>query len=194
MQNLKDSYDDFKVEHPDIKIGKSKFAALKPGNVKPQTKHALNQCICEYYSNTELKLKAIHRLCNAAKGNLRNIRKQIPDRYQMVNHNLCPKTDGSRYLQKDCVQRKCSKCGVPMLSDTLRPLQTKNLVQWYRWDTITGSDGKTHKGLVSIQRTPPVHSPRSCALKQRLCLNTYSTHHGSTASSQLSLMICHKQR
>ena len=162
QKTLANSYDDFKVEHPDIKIGKSKFAALKPGNVKPQTKHALNQCICEYCANTELKLQAIHRLCDAAKGDLRNVRKQIPDRYQMVNHTLCPKTDGSRYHQKDCLQRKCSKCGVQLLSDTLRPLQTKNLVQWYRWDTITGSDGKSHKGLVSIQDT-------SSALVKELC-------------------------
>ena len=115
QKTLANSYDDFKVEYPDIKIGKSKFAALKPGNVKPQTKHALNQCIFEYCAITELKLQAIHRLCDAAKGNLRNIRKQIPDRYQMVNHTLCPKTDGSRYHQKDCIQGKCSKCRVQML-------------------------------------------------------------------------------
>ena len=38
-----------------------------------------------------------------------------------------------------------------------------------------------------------MHSSKSCASKQRLCLNTYSTHHGSTASSRVSLMIYQKQ-
>ena len=43
---------DFQAGHADVKIGKSKFAALKPGNVNPQIRHALNQCICEYCANT----------------------------------------------------------------------------------------------------------------------------------------------
>ena len=51
-----------------------------------------------------------------------------------------------------------------MLTNTLRPLQTKNLVQWYRWDTITASDGKSHKGLMSIQDT-------SNALVKELCID-----------------------
>ena len=48
-------------EQPDVKLGRSKFTTLKPGNVKPQTKHAMNQCNCEYCANTEPKLQAIHR-------------------------------------------------------------------------------------------------------------------------------------
>ena len=34
-------------------------------------------------------------------------------------------------------------------------------------DTISGSDGKSHNGLVSIL----VHTSKGCAPKQRLCLN-----------------------
>ena len=61
QKTLHQHYQDFKDEHPNTKLGISKFAALKPPNVKPQTKSALNACICELCANIELKLQAVHK-------------------------------------------------------------------------------------------------------------------------------------
>lgn len=56
MNTLEKTYKNFKGEHPGVKMGKSKFAFLRPRNVKPQCKYALNQCLCEYCSNLDLKI------------------------------------------------------------------------------------------------------------------------------------------
>jgi hypothetical protein len=63
IKTVDKTYEDFKLENPELKIGRSKFAALRPVNVKNQTTHALNQCLCEYCANMDLKVRAIHKIC-----------------------------------------------------------------------------------------------------------------------------------
>jgi hypothetical protein len=157
QKTLTESHRDFQKEYPDVKISRSKFASLRPANVKPQSKHTLNQCLCEYCANLELKLQVLHKLCNANRS--KNIRKKIgQDRYSVVDFTLCPKPEGLRYHRRVCLERKCKDCGTKFLKKALAPMQSKTKVKWNSWGTtkvkwnswgtITTSDGKEHKGLV----------------------------------------------
>lgn len=51
----------FKEENPDVILGKSKFAALRPREVfiKSETPH--NVCLCKYHENTQLMLNSVHK-------------------------------------------------------------------------------------------------------------------------------------
>ena len=57
---IKEAYAIFKTENPDIKLGLSKFADLRPPNVLLSSQTPANVCTCVYHQNMFLALDAIH--------------------------------------------------------------------------------------------------------------------------------------
>lgn len=52
-----EAYRVFQEENPEIKIGKSKFAALRPGKVFTKAETPRNICLCKYHENTQMILE-----------------------------------------------------------------------------------------------------------------------------------------
>lgn len=60
QSGLSHAYKTFNAENPGI-MKKSKFAALRPRNVKHAGNHQLVQCLCPYCTNIELKLQSLNK-------------------------------------------------------------------------------------------------------------------------------------
>lgn len=55
QMTIAEAFQLFSVENPSLKIGKSKFYALRPKDVKPESPHDV--CLCIYHENMSLLLK-----------------------------------------------------------------------------------------------------------------------------------------
>ena len=55
LLNIQEAYQVFKEDN-DIKIGKFKFASLRPAQVSPMTSHYQDVCICKYHKTIDLIL------------------------------------------------------------------------------------------------------------------------------------------
>ncbi len=56
-----EAYRVFQEENPEIKIGKSKFAALRPGKVFTKAETPRNICLCKYHENTQMLIVSVHK-------------------------------------------------------------------------------------------------------------------------------------
>ena len=63
VMTIMEAYKQFKSDHPGLKIGKSKFAELRPKHVVPVTEKDHNVCCCIYHENGELILEGMRKVC-----------------------------------------------------------------------------------------------------------------------------------
>lgn len=84
----------FKESHPEIKVGRSTFANLRPDNVKSYRDIPQNVCMCKYHENFE---KLVLSLGHA----LESFPKPVQE---LVNVTRC---DTTKY---ECMASKCGKC------------------------------------------------------------------------------------
>jgi hypothetical protein len=110
------------------KLGITAFRKLRPQYVVCRDKVKLNQCLCEKCENCDLKLKALNRLLFDAKLPQR----KIVDRIECMNLTLCD-YDGN-YPAKECIERKCQRCGVKKLREYLKPLTSSAGSQQCKWN------------------------------------------------------------
>ena len=61
IMTVMEAFKQFKTEFPEVKIGKSKFAALRPENVVSVTDKDQNVCCCQYHENFELLVNGIRK-------------------------------------------------------------------------------------------------------------------------------------
>lgn len=94
-------YKDFKLEYPLTTVGRSMFHKLRPANVKLASEQTLDQGLCEYCTNTNLKLRAINRLADTHK--VQDCK--IPDVYRVVEIIMCPKALESKFFKNECLDR-----------------------------------------------------------------------------------------
>ena len=120
MWTLKETFALFQVEHPDVKIGLSKFSALRPANVLPQSSTPRQVCLCQYHDNIKL-------LCDS-------LNKKIPSFPQyssaFINNLVCDTKD------EVCMYSKCSKC--PNWIDAIKkdaPLDDD--IVWSQWERVS---------------------------------------------------------
>ena len=133
----------FLEENPDLKIGRAKFSSLRPKCVCLQNKAKLQQCLCEYCTNIDLKLKAINQEVVKHKTNT------IKNRYHLCDLTLCPK-DGP-YAPLKCIDRLCPNCGVKGIQKFLGSLLEKSAekpVSWNFWGHKIVGDGKKRVALL----------------------------------------------
>lgn len=142
--SLQETYRTFREQYPECSVSFSKFVSLRPKQVHTMSRNTFNNCLCEYCTNIELKVKAIN-LIIGCKGDLRN-------RYNASRKTLCPKEDRSTFYKRECVERNCSSCGrdnmIYNISDLLKKKCSK--LEWSKWEnqmlTIQGKK-KTRKML-----------------------------------------------
>lgn len=81
-----------------------------------------NNCLSEYCTNVEMKVKAI---------NQKNQKSPVLSRYDLSKLSLCKKPEKSKFHKRECVERNCNECGIKNLNTcTLLPLVSgKKLVE-----------------------------------------------------------------
>ena len=65
MMTVTEAYKLFKMEHKDVKVGKSKSASLRPIHVQPVSEKDQNVCCCRYHENVEMLLDSLRKTCPA---------------------------------------------------------------------------------------------------------------------------------
>ena len=91
MTTVMEAFKQFKVEHPEIKIGKSKFASLRPPHVLPVSDKDHTVCCCVYHENFEMVLTGIRKVQN------------VPQPDELVKAAACN-------WCLDCYLGKCDEC------------------------------------------------------------------------------------
>ncbi|CAG2248145.1 unnamed protein product [Mytilus edulis] len=127
-RSLLDTFQIYKEKNPSVKLGKSKFASLRPKNVKTFCDQQLQQCLCEYCLNVELKLKTVNKLIGRSCENAEELK--IKDKYCAVNIVMCPKGD-NQYHKKDCIDGLCNICGEQKMRTHLKDVTNKYGVDYY---------------------------------------------------------------
>ncbi len=123
--SMAEAHAKFSSEHGPV-VGKSKFAALRPPNVRPMGNRVLQQCLCTLCTNVELKLKALNKYTRDED--------KIKDKYEAVNITMCPKKEEEPYHHRDCINRKCARCGTSNLQKKLNyVVDHQESVHWLEW-------------------------------------------------------------
>ncbi|XP_071481542.1 uncharacterized protein [Diadema antillarum] len=134
---------EFRKENPEVKVGKSSFAKLRPNNILLHKKAQLEQCLCEICTNIDLKLQTLNREL------IRENQMSITSRYQLSDLTLCE----GRNLE--CIDRECSKCGVVKLDHAVDAILQKDpenqrMTKWRKWSSVTYAPGKKRVVLTEI--------------------------------------------
>ena len=62
LMNVNEAYELFKKEEPGLKIGRSKFASLRPHQVMPMSLHNQEVCMCKYHENINMILDGLKNI------------------------------------------------------------------------------------------------------------------------------------
>ena len=129
--SILEAYALFKEEYPNVKIGKSKFADLRPKHVLLQNKLPHNVCLCRYHENFILAVNALHK---AYPGNIPNYTYDLPETF------LC--SDST----PECWMNNCTDCkdGQGFRNSYQVPDQCSD-ISWYVWKY--DNEGKLVKSL-----------------------------------------------
>ncbi|XP_063446520.1 uncharacterized protein LOC134726055 [Mytilus trossulus] len=143
--SIVDTYEKFREQNAECNISFSKFSSLRPCNVKTMNKNAFNNCLCEYCTNIELKVKAIEKVV----GN----RSIVRNRYDISKETLCSKALNSQFYHKKCLERRCDKCGPEKFTKSLTDVLNKKstTLEWHRWENQTIIDRGVKKTRKMLQ-------------------------------------------
>ena len=138
LMTLREAYELFRKQHPDVYIGKSKFSELRPVHILPQRYTPENVCVCKIHENVRLLLKALHTVSPEYKTSFREFISQV----------VCDQDNFK------CMFGKCDAC--PGLS-TLKPEgdECGEMISWQAWgeevvkETVQGTFQDAYEQLES---------------------------------------------
>lgn len=121
VMTVAEAYELFTSEQKDCKIGKSKFASLRPQNVLVTSKMPHNVCGCKYHNNMELLLQCLSK----------NGGTEMPSKIKdFVKLCVCDTEN------EDCMSGNCVNCadGSKFKSNVADKAENKaTAVSWYQW-------------------------------------------------------------
>ena len=138
----------FSDDEPNVKVGKSKFAELRPKHVQLSNKLPHNVCLCKYHENF---IAAINNLHGAIPG--------FPPYSQAL-----PVTFLCQSVTSDCWMNQCDACsdGQAFISTYGDVLQEESVATWYVWKNDADNrlcrvleDGTTNDLQLYIQSLLP---------------------------------------
>lgn len=91
LMNVSEAYQLFKQDHPSIKVGKSKFASLRPKHVCICSDRDHTVCCCIYHENFSFLLES-----------LRKMGKDIPTDTELLHASVCPSEQTTECFLGDC--------------------------------------------------------------------------------------------
>ena len=119
MWNLRETYNLFQKDHPDVQISLSKFCSLRPANVKFSSDMPRDVCLCQHHENVKL-------LCDCLK---KEIAEFPPYSGAFVNNFVCDSNS------EVCMTGKCKNCPKPLLP--LEDELPEHDTTWYQWERVT---------------------------------------------------------
>ncbi|KAK7090626.1 uncharacterized protein [Littorina saxatilis] len=146
-KTLQESYDQYITEcNPDTEkqVSFSKFAKLKPKDVKTTQHNKLKTCKCEHCEKVRLLLMGINNFL--IKKNQRGL--TLANKRAALDLTLCPKQ--GEFHNIACVERTCEHCGVRKLRDhlsTTLEAHADELTTWDAW-TLTKEQYRKNDGTV----------------------------------------------
>ncbi|KAJ4429173.1 hypothetical protein ANN_26176 [Periplaneta americana] len=130
IMTVMEAYKLFKQKNVGIKLGKSKFAALRPQHVRPVSDKDLNVCCCRYHENADLLIGVIRKVW----------KKLPPDLDRLVSAVTCSE-------DISCYFGECDNCkDINNAIERYKDCETDNLddtcVCYYQWNSTN------HKELI----------------------------------------------
>ena len=128
LVNVNEAYELFKKEEPDLKIGRSKFASLRPRQVIPMSLHDQEVCMCKYHENINMILDG-----------LKNILPEVPKYSEdLLIQTVCSLN------QAKCMDRECQACGIAKpLDELFEDIDDNTATSYFQWETC--EDGRVRK-------------------------------------------------
>jgi hypothetical protein len=156
LRNLKEIFNKFKNDFPDVKTGSSKFCQLRPRHVilaGAAGTHSV--CVCVQHQNIKLMADAL-KLNEVTKE--MNLEKNMSRLKQMLALMICnPPTE-------DCLMNNCTRCPEKaVMQEDLQAILECNMIhaitynQWLstdrcNLDTVTSTSGEFVEKFVSSQK------------------------------------------
>ena len=137
---LKEAFDLFKLENPEVKVGLTSFKALKPKQIKIVKETSHRSCLCQTCCNLALKIDCLKKFAEQTEKD--KLKQQLigMTKSKLSDMSVCP------YIElpsNDCLQGTCLKCGPSMLQERLElDWTTDETMQWYKWEGIQVTDDK----------------------------------------------------
>ena len=134
--SLKALHTQFKEEFPEEAISYSTFTKLRPSNIKTMSSNLFRQCLCEYCTNIELKLKTINEKLQRL-----GLGVCLENKYMASRLTLCAKEKDTDWYAKECITRECDECGVEKFREFVESRITDEdlveVVEWKCWESVT---------------------------------------------------------
>ena len=120
LVNVNEAYELFKKEEPGLKIGRSKFASLRPCQVMPMSLHDQEVCMCKYHENINMILDG-----------LKNIVPEVPKYSEdLLIQTVCSLN------QAKCMDRECQACGIAKpLDELFEGIDDNTAASYFQWET-----------------------------------------------------------
>jgi hypothetical protein len=135
----KQLYKLFTASHGSV-LKLSKFQALRPSHVKLRNQTPLMQCVCITCENISLQLESL-------RGMIRN--SKLSNIHVWNKSSLCDPGSMEGFPDIQCVNRKCTRCGVKGLSNELKMQDPEKLtasIECKQWQYVDVEDTKGKKG------------------------------------------------
>lgn len=173
-----EAYLEFQQKYPDIKMGQRTFESCKPFYVTTPRSQDKISCCCRIHVETRMVFQSCmeFRRQLAERPEQYIVYKHLTD---LVNETLCPKKDGAKYHQPDCLFRKCQNCGVSVFKVLDEEEDLTNdapLIKWRKFEyVVTGvnEDNSDKKKLMLVDK---LTSPGEMFLCLKKLLETYPSH------------------
>lgn len=135
---LKEAYELFKHQHPNLPIGYTSFCKLKPKQVKRVSETSRRTCLCQTCCNIALKLEGLKNF-SANKEDLKEKMKTITSKREFADLTLCKYDDKPDPL---CLKRQCTKCCPAMLTSHFDDVQVHkdDTLEWAHWEYVLMND------------------------------------------------------
>ena len=124
----------FKAEYPNIKIGRSKFAELRPPYVLLSSAMPTRACVCSYHENFMLLLDELHK-----------VNKTIPTYSKEFIQSLVCNPES-----KLCWKNLCNKYKDSSLLDQYY-VSSNRILSWFSWQNAILPNGKKKLKKLSFQ-------------------------------------------
>ena len=148
MMKLKDAHKKFQKEK-NTKLSFSKFAALKPINIRSYTKIPHEVCLCVYCDNIRNKIEVI-KGCNTGPSNTKpsNV-------YELYHDLMCPKEKG-KLPNINCAEKNCNQCQdwETKIKDIYKDVDMNKKLSWIRWvkSEYTNSENEVRTRREPVKR------------------------------------------
>lgn len=133
IMTILELYNAFKLDFPDIKVGKSKFAQFRPNHVKSKQSIPHNQCLCIYHQNVNLILEKLKP--HAAK---------LSTNSEVFIDTMCCES-----FSADCAYyQTCLNCDLSCNFKFFENINLDTLVTWEQWKVDEKVETKKSEGTI----------------------------------------------